>query len=143
MPHVMIVISPYYKEVSDFLLRGAIEALDKKGATYDIFEVTGALEIPLAIKMGYNNGSSKFDAYVALGCVIRGETSHYDIVCNESARGLSILALDYNLPIGNGVLTCDNMEQALVRADPDKKNKGADAVNAALSLFDLGCKLRG
>jgi len=148
MPHVMIVVSPYYEEVSKNLLEGAKKALEGQRSTYEVFEVTGALEIPLAVKLGAarkegrSSENMKFDAYIALGCVIRGETSHYDIVCNESARGLSILALDYNLPIGNGILTCDTMEQAIVRSDPNQKNKGADAVNAALSLFNLGHKLR-
>jgi len=148
MPHVMIVVSPYYEEVSKNLLEGAKKALEGQRSTYEVFEVTGALEIPLAVKLGAarkegrSSENMKFDAYIALGCVIRGETSHYDIVCNESARGLSILALDYNLPIGNGILTCDTMEQAIVRSDPNQKNKGADAVNAALSLFNLGYKLR-
>lgn len=148
MPHVMVVISPYYDDVSKLLIAGAEKALKDKRATYEIFEVDGALEIPLAVKLGAarkegrGTKSRKFDAYVALGCVIRGETSHYDIVCNESASGLSRLALDYSLPIGNGILTCDTLDQAVVRADPAQKNKGADAVNAALSLFKLSCELR-
>ncbi len=148
MPHIMIVVSPYYKEVSENLLEGAKKALEEQRSTYEVFEVEGALEIPLAIKLGAarkkgrSSENMKFDAYIALGCVIRGETSHYDIVSNESARGLSTLMLDYNLPIGNGILTCDTIEQAIVRSDPNQKNKGADAVNAALSLFNLGCKLR-
>ncbi len=143
MSHIMIVVSPYYKEVSDFLLLGTKACLKKNHATYEIFEVAGALEIPLAAKFGAMREASKgvenpkFDGCVALGCVIRGETSHYDVVCQESARGLSNIAMEFNFPVGNGILTCDTMEQAIVRADPDQKNKGADAVMAVLSLLKI------
>ncbi len=143
MPHFMIVTSPYYSEVSDHLLNGAKAELDAARATYEIFEATGALEIPTAIKFGILREQSHgiahqaFDGYIALGCIIRGETSHYDIVCNISANGLSQLSLEYNVPIGNGILTCDNMEQAIIRADPKQKNKGGHAAKAALGLFKL------
>lgn len=137
----MIVQSPYYEEIAGNLLKGAIEALDKVGATCEIFQVAGALEIPSAIMMGAD--SNKFGAYLALGCVIRGETSHYDIVCNESARGLMDLALSKELMIGNAILTCDTMKQAIVRADPKQKNKGADAVAAILSLYNVRKVLNG
>lgn len=140
MPHIMIVQSPYYKDVSKHLLDGACVALDEGEASYEIFEVSGALEIPLAIKTGID--SKKFDGYIALGCVIRGETSHYDIVCNESARGISELALAHNVPIGNAILTCDTLGQAIVRADPEQKNKGADAVKAVFCLLDIKKKLQ-
>ncbi len=139
MSHCMIVLSPYYEHVSAHLLAGAQKALDDSNISYDIIRVPGALEIPLAIKLGIE--SKKFELFIALGCVIRGETSHYDIVCNESASGLSRLALDYNAPIGNGILTCDTMDQAITRADPKQKNKGADAANAAISLLELKKKL--
>ncbi len=143
MAHVMIVISPYYEEISNHLLNGVNSVLDAGRHTSEIVEVPGALEIPAALKLGYEREETKsadthkFDAFIALGCVIRGETSHYDIVANESAHGLSMLAIDYNMPVGNGILTCDTKEQALVRADVAQKNKGADAANAALSLFNL------
>ena len=149
MPHIMIVVSPYYKDVADNLLQGAKEALDNRNATYEVFEVSGALEIPLAIKYGClrnqskNSSHLKFDGYIALGCIIRGETSHYDIVCNESARGLLNLSLEYNVPIGNAILTCDNMDQAIVRADPAQKNKGADACDAVFSLLDIKRECHG
>lgn len=143
MPHLMIIEARYYEDISELLLKGAVDVIAAKRSTYEIFQVPGALEIPLAIKMGMlrptGTGSRerKFDGYVALGCVLRGETSHYDIVCNESARGLGYLSLKYDIPIGNGILTCDTHEQALERADPAKLNKGADAVNAALALVNL------
>ena len=148
MPHVMVVVAPYYDEVSKHLREGAEGALKERRAKYEFFEVPGALEIHAAIKYGAERkegrgtNAMKFDAFVALGCVIRGETSHYDVVCGESARGISTLMMDDNLPIGNGILTCDTMEQAIVRADPAQKNKGGEAAKAALSLFDLKCKLR-
>lgn len=139
MPHIMIVTSPYYTDIAAHLLAGTQGALDSNGATYDVFEAAGALEIPLTVKLGIESG--KFDGYVALGCVIRGETSHYDIVCNESARGLSGLSLEFKAPIGNAILTCDTMDQAIVRADPAQKNKGADAVKAVMMLLDIKDKL--
>lgn len=141
MLHIMIVQSPYYEEVAGNLLKGALAALEKIGATCEVFQVAGALEIPHAILMGAD--SNKFGAYLALGCVIRGETSHYDIVCNESARGLMDLALNKGLMIGNAILTCDTMQQAIVRADPAQKNKGADAVEAIISLYDVRKSLNG
>lgn len=135
----MIVVSPYYEKVSNHLLNGAKTVLDGESVTYDIEEVPGALEIPLALKLGIE--SDKYDLYLALGCVIRGETSHYDIVCNESARGISTLSLARNAPIGNGILTCDTLDQAITRADPAQKNKGADIAYAAIALHKLKAKL--
>ena len=130
----LIIESPYYKQICDALVAGATAYLNDQGGSYERIQVPGALEIPAAIKITHDSAKVRYDGYIALGCVIRGETSHYDIVCNESAAGLSRLALDHNLAIGNGILTCDTMEQALVRAMPDHKNKGKDAAQAALSL---------
>jgi len=130
----LIIESPYYTEICEALVEGASAYLSVQGAAFESIQVPGALEIPLAIKIAHESAKVRYDGYIALGCVIRGETSHYDIVCNESAAGLSRLALDHNLAIGNGILTCDTMEQALVRARPDQKNKGKDAALAALSL---------
>ncbi|MFP4098459.1 MAG: 6,7-dimethyl-8-ribityllumazine synthase [Alphaproteobacteria bacterium] len=147
MPHSMIVVSPYYEEISAHLLEGAKAVLKKENWTYEVFEVPGALEIPLALRYGVKRkegrgaGKLKFDAFVALGCVIRGQTSHYDIVCNESARGLYTVSLEYGVPVGNGILTCENREQALERAHTDKKNKGAGAAQAAIDLFNLSMEL--
>lgn len=137
MPHVMIVNSPYYKDVSDYLLAGTISVLKSEGFSYDVVDVSGALEIPAAVKFGAQSKTKTYDMFIALGCVIRGETSHYDIVSGESARALMDLALQHDLCIGNAILTCDTMEQALVRANPEIKNKGADAANAAISLYTL------
>lgn len=134
-PHIMIVEGRFYHEIADFLLDGAKAALEEIGGTYELFEVPGALEIPAAIQMGAKSG--KFDGYLALGCVIRGETSHYDVVAGESARALMDLGLQQNLAIGNGILTCDTFDQAIVRADPAQKNKGRAAVAAVMALLDI------
>jgi len=136
--HILIVTSPYYKQISDMLVLGAVGELKKNAATYDVMETTGALEIAQVIK--YAKG--QYLAYVALGCVIRGETSHYDIVSQESARALTHLSLEHDMCIGNGILTVDNIEQALVRADHRQKNKGGDAAKAALSLMALKGKFK-
>ncbi len=140
-PHLMFIEARYYEDVSDHLLSGARQAAEDAGATYEIVGVPGALEIPAAVKIGLSRQNGQgFDGFVALGCIIRGETSHYDIVCEESARGLTRLSLDHNTAIGNAILTCENKAQAIVRADPSQKNKGADAVHAALAIIDLKAK---
>jgi len=135
--HVMIVESRFYEEIAENLVNGAMAALEKAGSTYERFNVPGALEIPAAVKLGSLRKNNPFDAYVALGCVIRGETAHYDIVAGESARGLMELSLIQDLPIGNGILTCDTKDQALMRSDPEQRNKGAAAVNAAMALLKM------
>jgi 6,7-dimethyl-8-ribityllumazine synthase len=137
-PRVLIVEGRFYEAISDHLKAGAVQALEVVGVSYDILEVPGALEIPAAIK--FSSFSKKYTAYVALGCVIRGETSHYDIVAGESARALMDLTLQHHLCIGNGILTCENERQAIVRADPAQKNKGRDAVLAALALYEIYSK---
>jgi len=136
MPHVLIVEARFYDDIADHLVAGACGALKGAGATYDQLSVPGALEIPAAIKMA--SQTQKFDAFVALGCVIRGETSHYDIVAGESARALMDLMLQTpSLCIGNGILTVENRAQAIKRAEPAQKNKGRDAVLAALRLLEI------
>ena len=135
---VLIVDANFYEDLASELVRGAVAELEKMGISYERLSVPGALEIPSAISfVSQGNEGKLFAGYIALGCVIRGETSHYDIVCGESARGLSKLALDKNLAIGNGILTVDNWEQAWARASVLKKNKGRDAAIACLSLFEI------
>ena len=134
---VLIVVSPYYSDIAEGLLSGAKAELEAAGATYDIVEMPGALEIPTAI--GIADRRSSFDGYVALGCVIRGETTHYETVCNDSSRALQLLGLQ-GLCIGNGILTVENRKQAEVRADPKGQNKGGGAAAAALHLIALGRK---
>jgi 6,7-dimethyl-8-ribityllumazine synthase len=134
---LLIVVSPYYRDIAEGLLTGAKAALTDAGATYDVIEMPGALEIPTAI--GISDRYSNFDGYVAIGCVIRGETTHYETVCNDSSRALQLLGLQ-GLCIGNGILTVENKAQADVRADPDGQNKGGGAALAALHLIALGRK---
>lgn len=129
---VLIVVAPYYRDIADDLLAGAKAAIEAAGAYHETIEVPGALEIPTAI--GLAAASGEFDGFVALGCVIRGETTHYDTVCNDSSRGLTLLGLQ-RICIGNGVLTVENRPQAQVRADPSGQNKGGGAADAALHLI--------
>lgn len=141
-PHIMIVEARFYEDISDGLAEGAIAALEKAGATFERYNVPGALEIPAAIGfavrgLDFYTARKRFDAYVALGCVIRGETSHYDTVSEQSARGLMDLSIQHTLCIGNGILTCENKEQALARADVNQKDKGGDAARAALEMLSL------
>lgn len=137
MAKVLIVGAGFYRHIYDLQLAGARAALEAGGHKHELVEVPGALEIPAAISMAAETGA--YDAYVALGCVIRGETYHFEIVSNESARGIMALTLD-GVPVGNGILTVENEEQALVRADPAKKNKAGEAVAAALALLALKSK---
>ncbi|MBR2658171.1 MAG: 6,7-dimethyl-8-ribityllumazine synthase [Loktanella sp.] len=134
---ILIVASPYYKDISDHQIAGAVAEIEKAGATHDMVHVPGALEIPTAV--GIAARMSNFDGYVALGCVIRGETTHYDTVCNDSSRALQLLGLQ-GLCIGNGILTVENHAQAAVRADPAQMNKGGGAAAAALHLVALARK---
>lgn len=131
---VLVVVAPFYRDIADALLAGARAALDAAGVVHETVEVPGALEIPTAIRLAARSGA--FDGFVALGCVIRGETTHYETVCNDSSRGLTLLGLD-GVCIGNGILTVENHGQAAVRADPDGQNKGAGAADAALHLVVL------
>ena len=135
---VLLVCSPYYKDITKNLIKGAIKVLRSNSVEYKIINVPGALEIAPSIKI-YSEKSLNdilFDGFVALGCIIRGETYHFEIVCNESARALSDLSITYSLPIGNGILTVENKEQAIERSDPLGLNKGAGAALACLSLIN-------
>ena len=134
MARVLIVEARFYAHLNDLLLDGARTALQEAGHDYEVVTVPGALEIPGAIALAADTG--QYDAYVALGIVIRGETYHFEIVAGESARGIMALALD-GLPVGNGILTVENEEQALVRADSAQKDKGGEAVKAALAMLTL------
>ena len=127
---VAIVGSPYYKPIYDNLLNGTVSELSDHNINVEILNVEGALEIPSAISLVKKN----FDGFIALGCIIRGETSHYDIVAENSAKALSQLGLD-GICIGNGILTVDNIEQAEERSDPKLKNKGKDVAKALISLL--------
>ena len=137
---LLIVVAPFYRDIADILIKGAVAEIEAAGGSYEIAEVPGALELPTAI--GIAERMSNFDGYVALGCVIRGETTHYETVCNDSSRGLTLLGLQ-GLCIGNGILTVENRAQAEVRADPQAMNKGAGAAAAALHLVALARKWGG
>ena len=134
--HFLIIEARFYSEIVDAQAAGAILALEASGASFERVAVPGALEIPAAIAMA-SLGHRHFDGYIALGCVIRGETTHYDTVCNESARGLMDLSLSGGLAIGNGILTVENKDQAWARADASRKDKGGDAARVAMAMAAL------
>jgi len=134
------VVAPYYRDIADDLLSGAQAALAAAGAQVDIIEVPGALEIAPAIAIAAE--ADRYEGYVALGCVIRGETTHYETVCNDSSRGLALLGVQQRLCVGNGILTVENREQAEVRANAKIMNKGGGAAEAALCLIGLKRNLR-
>ena len=146
-PHVLIVEARFYADIADELRRGAVAALEAAGATFDCVAVPGAFEIAAAIALAVNTaeatGRVRFDGYLALGCVIRGETTHYDYVCGESARALQDLAVQHGLALGYGILTVENDEQAWARARVDRKNKGGDAAAACLAMIELRGKIAG
>ena len=134
--HFLIVEARFYADIADAQLLGAKSALSAAGASFEQISVPGALEIPVAIAMAAAS-QQHFDGYVALGCVIRGETTHYETVCSESARGLMDLAIAEKLAIGNGILTVEDKAQAWERADLAQKDKGGDAARATISLATL------
>jgi 6,7-dimethyl-8-ribityllumazine synthase len=137
-PHLLIVEARFYDDLADELLAGAKAALAP--ATFDVVTVAGALEIPAAIAMAMK-GTQRYDGYVALGCVIRGETTHYDTVANESARGLMDIAVAFAAPIGNGILTVENEDQAWARAKRSGEDKGGFAARATLTMIALKAQL--
>ena len=134
MARFLIVEARFYAHLNDLLLQGVRAALEEAGHAHETITVPGALEIPAAVAMAAETG--QYDGFVALGVVIRGETYHFEVVSNESARGLMALTLD-GIPIGNGILTVENEAQALTRAKPDEKNKGGEAAKAAVAMFEL------
>lgn len=154
-PHLLIVQSPYYKDIAAELYRGARLALEAAGATHDLISVPGVLEIPAAISMAQDveiDGLVLFDddiekagiyhGYIALGCVIRGETTHYEIVSNQSARALMDMSVQFSMAMGNGIQTVENEQQAWARANVDDKNKGGGAAEAALAMIAVREQLR-
>ena len=141
-PHILLVEAPYYTHIAEQLRSGAERALASAGATHEVITVPGAFEIPAAIGL-IARATPRFDGFVALGCVIRGETTHYDHICAESARGLQELAVRDGLAIGYGILTVENEAQALVRASVEGRDKGGEAVRACLAIVDLKRRLAG
>ena len=145
-PHLLVVEARFYDDLSDALLKGATAVLDAAGASHDVVTVMGALEIPAAVafaEKAAKEGGTAYDGYVALGVVIRGETHHFDIVANESARALMDLSVKRELALGNGIMTTENGEQAWERCDPARLDKGGFAARAALTMIGLKRKLGG
>ncbi len=141
-PHLMIVEARFYEEIADMMMESVLQEVTDAGATYERFQVPGTFELPGAIQMAirsmdFYSGRKRFDGYIALGCVIRGETTHYDYVCTESARGLNDLVLKYSIALGYGILTCENRDQALSRADRNRHDRGGAAARACLAMIDL------
>ncbi|OYW87097.1 MAG: 6,7-dimethyl-8-ribityllumazine synthase [Sphingobium sp. 32-64-5] len=134
MAKFLIVEARFYDHLNDLLIEGARAALNAAGHEADVLTVPGALEIPGAISLAVD--SDRYDGFIAIGVIIRGETYHFEVVSNESARGLMALTLD-GVPIGNGILTVENEAQALTRASPDEKDKGGEAAKAAIRMLDI------
>ncbi len=130
-PHLLVVRAPYYRDVVDGMTRGAQRILAEAGATHDVLDVAGAFELPQAIRLVLR-GKTRFDGFVALGCVVKGETDHYEFLCREAMAGLMNVALQFGLALGSGLLTVHTIEQAVARSGDDNHNKGAEAAAAAL-----------
>ena len=141
-PHLLLVEAPYYAHIAALLRAGAERAAASAGATCEIVSVPGAFEVPAAIAQASRAGE-RFDGFVALGCVIRGETTHYDHICAETARSLQDLMVRDGLAVGYGILTVENEAQALVRAAPDGRDKGGESVRACLALIELRRRFQG
>ena len=134
-PHIMVAVSRFYEDIADQLLLGASNRLEEDNAPYEVIDVPGAFELPAAIRFASLSGT--FDGYIALGCVIRGQTSHYEHVCSESARALSDLAIRLQLAVGYGILTTETREQAWERASVGELNKGRDVAAACLRMDEV------
>ncbi len=146
-PKILIVEGRFYEDISDALFEGAAAVLDEAGLEYERMPVPGAFEVPQAIRfairsMEIGSAMNRFSGFIGFGCVIRGETSHYDYVCQESARALMDLAMNYSVALGYGILTVENREQAWERADMSKKDKGGDVARACLRMMEVKKHLR-
>ena len=146
-PHVMIIEARFYSDIADMQLQGVKAVLDSVNATYVVITVPGALEIPAAVAyamkaMDFDPVRRRPDGYIALGCVLKGGTQHDVIVAGESARGLQDLSIRHSLAIGNGILTCNTLEQAQERADPARLNRGGEAAEACLRMIELKHQFR-
>ena len=139
-PHLLVVRAPYYRAVIDGLTDGASRILRDAGATFEQLDVAGAYELPQAIRIAMR-GKQQFDGFVALGCVVRGETDHYEFLCREAMGGLMQVALQFGIALGTGLLTCDTLAQAEARSGHDGFNKGAEAAAAALLQIGVARRL--
>ena len=146
-PHVLIVEARYYEDIAEELIKGAAGVLEEAGVAYDRIAVPGVFEVPAAIRFAIRSmevgaASQRYAGFIALGCVIRGETDHYDHICREASRALMDLSVNYSIALGFGILTCHSHEQAKVRATVEQKNKGGEAAKACLRLMDVKRSLR-
>jgi 6,7-dimethyl-8-ribityllumazine synthase len=139
-PHLLIVRAPYYRQVVDGLTDGARRILREAGATSEALDVAGAYELPQVIRIALR-GSKRFDGYVALGCIVRGETDHYEFICRATMDGIMSVALQFGICMGTGLLTCDTLAQAEARSSQDGHNKGAEAAAAALLQISAARRL--
>ena len=131
---VCIIVSNFYPKISKMLVDGAVSKLkDNKISNFQIIKVPGTFEIPVMV----SNLIDKYDAFIVLGCIIKGQTSHFQYLCSSVINALTNLSVQFKKPIGNGILTCNNKKQAVIRANPDKKDKGGDAAEAAISVFNI------
>ena len=135
MKKILIISANFYQDISEMLIVGAVQELKDSNFDYELINTLGALEIPAIISMAVK--SNKFSGFIALGAVIRGETTHYDYVCSEVMRGINNLAINHHLAIGNSILTCENKQQAIVRADIKQKNKGGFAAKVCLETIKI------
>ncbi len=138
---ILIVEGRFYREIADSMAVGMINEIQKAGFDYERIPVPGAFEVPAAILMTIKNPHpaivNQYAGYIASGCVIRGETDHYEYICRETSRAIMNISTDFGVAVGFGILTCENLEQAVERASPAKKNKGGDAAKACLRLIEL------
>jgi 6,7-dimethyl-8-ribityllumazine synthase len=139
-PHLLLVRAPYYRAVVEGLTDGATRILREAGATFETLDVAGSFELPQAIRIALR-GTKRFDGFVALGCIVRGETDHYEFICRASMEGLMSVALQFGIALGTGLLTCDTMAQAEARSGADGFNKGAEAATAALLQINAARRL--
>ena len=139
-PRMLVVRAPYYHAVVDGMTEAAARILGEAGASHRVLDVAGAFELPQAIRIALR-GRERFDGFIALGCVIRGETDHYGFICTASMDGLMNVALQYGIALGTGLLTVDTLAQAVARSGPDGHNKGAEAAVAALRQVDAARRL--
>ena len=137
MAKILIVEARFYNTIQDLLVAGATTVLQQASMTYDTITVNGALEIPAAVCFAENSNKYHYDGYICLGCVIRGDTTHYDYVCEHSFRGIMDLSIEKNLAISNGILTVENTQQALLRADKNKGDKGGAVAKACLKMIEI------
>ena len=139
-PHLLIVRAPYYRAVVDGLTDGADRILKEAGATAEVLDVAGAYELPQVIRIAMR-GARRFDGFIALGCIVKGETDHYDFICKATMDGIMNVALQFGLCLGTGLLTCDTVAQAEARSGADGHNKGAEAAAAALLQINAARRL--